>query len=53
MTGISLWLVSLSGVFSLEMDFLQIMLFGALISAVDPVAVLVVFEEVKPFGRVG
>lgn len=44
--GISLWLIGTSGVFSCETPILDMLLFAALISAVDPVAVLAVFEEI-------
>lgn len=43
----SLWAIGLMGAFTLDVAFLHIMLFASLISAVDPVAVLVVFEEVQ------
>ncbi|XP_052390039.1 sodium/hydrogen exchanger 3-like [Carassius gibelio] len=45
--GISLWACYEGGAMgTLNIGFLQFMLFGALISAVDPVAVIAVFEEV-------
>ena len=44
--GVSLWGVSQLGWFGMEIPLLQILLFSALISAVDPVAVLAVFEEI-------
>ncbi|KPP76905.1 putative sodium hydrogen exchanger 3 [Scleropages formosus] len=45
--GLSLYGVYLGGAMgNLDIDILQFMLFGSLLSAVDPVAVLAVFEEV-------
>lgn len=44
--GVSLWLLGKSGVFGCETPLLDMFLFSALISAVDPVAVLAVFEEI-------
>ncbi|XP_014474637.1 PREDICTED: probable Na(+)/H(+) antiporter nhx-9 isoform X2 [Dinoponera quadriceps] len=44
--GMSLWLLGKSGVFGFETPLLDMFLFSALISAVDPVAVLAVFEEI-------
>ena len=45
-TGGGLYLVGLSGLYGVEMPILNTFLFAALISAVDPVAVLAVFEEI-------
>ncbi|XP_075683012.1 sodium/hydrogen exchanger 3 [Rhinoderma darwinii] len=46
-TGLSLYGVYLTGVMGdLEIGVLEFLLFGSLIAAVDPVAVLAVFEEV-------
>ncbi|XP_018572204.1 sodium/hydrogen exchanger 3 [Anoplophora glabripennis] len=45
--GASLWAVGLTGLFSCEAPLLEMFLFGSLISAVDPVAVLAVFEEIQ------
>ena len=42
-----LYLVGLSGVYGVETSLLDIFIFSALISAVDPVAVLAVFEEIQ------
>uniref|UniRef100_A0A8D8LMC1 Sodium/hydrogen exchanger n=1 Tax=Cacopsylla melanoneura TaxID=428564 RepID=A0A8D8LMC1_9HEMI len=44
--GISLWAVGQSGMFGPHCPLLEMLLFAALISAVDPVAVLAVFEEI-------
>ncbi|XP_029671998.1 probable Na(+)/H(+) antiporter nhx-9 isoform X2 [Formica exsecta] len=44
--GASLWLLGKSGIFGCETPILDMFLFSALISAVDPVAVLAVFEEI-------
>lgn len=45
--GTSLWAVGLTGLYGLELGVLDTFLFSALISAVDPVAVLAVFEEIQ------
>ncbi|XP_048461555.1 sodium/hydrogen exchanger 5-like isoform X2 [Rhincodon typus] len=47
-TGIALWGIKLAGLMDpkVEADLLDFLLFGSLISAVDPVAVIAVFEEV-------
>ncbi|XP_015431274.1 PREDICTED: probable Na(+)/H(+) antiporter nhx-9 [Dufourea novaeangliae] len=44
--GSSLWVLGKSGLFGFETPLLDMYLFSALISAVDPVAVLAVFEEI-------
>lgn len=44
--GLSLWGFSNMGIFNHQIPLLQIFLFSSLISAVDPVAVLSVFEEI-------
>ncbi|KAK6630775.1 hypothetical protein RUM44_002944 [Polyplax serrata] len=44
--GASLYAVGLTGLFGVQTPLLQMFLFSALISAVDPVAVLAVFEEI-------
>jgi len=44
--GLSLWGVGLTGLYGIELPLLDTFLFSALISAVDPVAVLAVFEEI-------
>nr|CAI5853582.1 unnamed protein product [Callosobruchus analis] len=45
--GASLWAVGLTGLFACDTPLLDMFLFGSLISAVDPVAVLAVFEEIQ------
>uniref|UniRef100_T1JK84 Sodium/hydrogen exchanger n=1 Tax=Strigamia maritima TaxID=126957 RepID=T1JK84_STRMM len=45
--GLSLYAVGLTGLYSVELKILDAFLFSALISAVDPVAVLAVFEEIQ------
>lgn len=45
--GASLWAVGTTGLFSCTTPLLEMFLFSALISAVDPVAVLAVFEEIQ------
>lgn len=42
----SLWIVGQTGIYGCETPLLEMLLFSALISAVDPVAVLAVFEEI-------
>jgi solute carrier family 9 (sodium/hydrogen exchanger), member 3 len=42
----ALWGVGLTGVYGFDLPLLDTFLFSALISAVDPVAVLAVFEEI-------
>jgi sodium/hydrogen exchanger-like protein 3 len=42
----SLWAVGQTGLFGCDIPILEMFLFSALISAVDPVAVLAVFEEI-------
>jgi len=44
--GLSLWACGLTGIYGFEIPLLEILIFSALISAVDPVAVLTVFEEI-------
>ncbi|XP_015510972.1 probable Na(+)/H(+) antiporter nhx-9 isoform X1 [Neodiprion lecontei] len=44
--GGSLWILGQSGLFGCKPPLLHMFLFSALISAVDPVAVLAVFEEI-------
>ncbi|XP_038206290.1 sodium/hydrogen exchanger 3 [Zerene cesonia] len=44
--GLSLWACGQTGMFAFPTPLLDMLLFGALISAVDPVAVLAVFEEI-------
>lgn len=47
-TGISLWGLGFTGIFGegVNLTLFPTLLFSALISAVDPVAVLAVFEEI-------
>lgn len=45
-TGVSLWACGQTGMFGCNTPLLDMLLFAALISAVDPVAVLAVFEEI-------
>lgn len=45
--GASLWAAGLTGVYARDTPLLDMFLFGSLISAVDPVAVLAVFEEIQ------
>lgn len=44
--GVSLWAVGTTGLFGVQTPLLHMLLFSSLISAVDPVAVLAVFEEI-------
>ena len=44
--GLSLWGCGLAGVYGFDLPVLDTFLFSALISAVDPVAVLAVFEQI-------
>ncbi|XP_054709076.1 sodium/hydrogen exchanger 3-like [Uloborus diversus] len=44
--GLSLWGVGLTGLFGYQLSLMEMMLFSSIVSAVDPVAVLAVFEEV-------
>ncbi|NXY50258.1 SL9A5 protein, partial [Ceuthmochares aereus] len=45
-TGAALWGLHQAGLMGVEAGLMDFLLFGSLISAVDPVAVLAVFEEV-------
>ncbi|XP_013782494.1 sodium/hydrogen exchanger 3-like, partial [Limulus polyphemus] len=44
--GFSLWAIGLTGLYGLDIPLLDILLFSSIVSAVDPVAVLAVFEEI-------
>lgn len=44
--GISLWACGLTGLYGFDIPLLETLVFSSLISAVDPVAVLAVFEEI-------
>ncbi|KAK3869209.1 hypothetical protein Pcinc_025474 [Petrolisthes cinctipes] len=44
--GITMYAISLTGLFGTKIPMLHMFLFSSLISAVDPVAVLAVFEEI-------
>lgn len=44
--GLCLWAVGLSGLYGTPVPLLDALLFSSIISAVDPVAVLAVFEEI-------
>ena len=44
--GLCLWGCGLTGIYGCDTPLLDMLLFAALISAVDPVAVLAVFEEI-------
>ncbi|XP_013793141.2 sodium/hydrogen exchanger 1-like, partial [Limulus polyphemus] len=45
--GFSLWGVGLTGLYGVELPLLDTLLFSSIVSAVDPVAVLAVFEEIQ------
>ncbi|XP_054711585.1 Na(+)/H(+) exchanger beta-like [Uloborus diversus] len=44
--GASLWAVGLTGLYGVEMPLLDTLLFSSIACAVDPIAVLAVFEEI-------
>ncbi|XP_055927058.1 sodium/hydrogen exchanger 3-like [Argiope bruennichi] len=44
--GVSLWAIGLTGIFGYEVSLIEMLLFSSIVSAVDPVAVLAVFEEI-------
>ena len=45
--GLSLWGCGLTGIYGFDLPLLDTLLFASLISSVDPVAVLAVFEEIQ------
>jgi NhaP-type Na+/H+ or K+/H+ antiporter len=45
--GVVLWLISLGKIFSSELAAADILVFASLISAVDPVAVLEIFQDLN------
>lgn len=47
MIGITMYAINLTGLFGVKIPVLHMFLFSSLISAVDPVAVLAVFEEIQ------
>uniref|UniRef100_A0A914VHI9 Sodium/hydrogen exchanger n=1 Tax=Plectus sambesii TaxID=2011161 RepID=A0A914VHI9_9BILA len=44
--GVSLWLIGLTGIYSVEVPLLHVLLFSSLISATDPVAVIAFLDEI-------
>ena len=46
-TGLALWVFGLTGAYRFTFSIVECLLFGTLISAVDPVAVLSIFDDLK------
>lgn len=44
--GFTLWAIGLTGIFYYNVPLMDMLLFSSIVSAVDPVAVLAVFEEI-------
>lgn len=44
--GVTLWAIGCTGIFYYNVPLMHMLLFSSIVSAVDPVAVLAVFEEI-------